>query len=141
MKNRKTIFIIVMLLLALLASIWIKKEKELPLPTFTLQGDTNIGAGDIELKIWDNNVEDGDTVAVYFKGKKVLDTLPLMYEKKTLKLGKLKKGEYVLGVSAISEGLNAPASCSMSLSNGNEEKEFIMDAWVDSAASWKIIIE
>lgn len=142
MKNKKTIIvIIILLLLAALAFFLCKKEKQQPLPTFTLQGSTNIGAGNIEMKIWDSEAEDGDTVSVYFKGEQMVDSLPLMHEPKVVQLGKLKSGTYQLGVSAISEGNVSPASCTVTLSNGTKEVDFIMDAFVDSAASWNIIVQ
>ena len=57
------------------------------------------------------------------------------------KLGKLPAGEYWLGVKAINEGVNSPASASISLNDGKTEKEFSMNAWIDSAASWKVILK
>lgn len=142
MKNRKIIIIIVLLLVLLAIIFWLRKKPvEAVIPNFTLQGETVLSEGEFEMKIWDNNTEDGDTVAVYFNNKKLVDTLGILYEPVKIKLGKLKKGTYLLGVSAINEGVTAPASCSVSLFDGKEEKEFTMDAWVDSAASWKVIVQ
>jgi hypothetical protein len=46
-----------------------------------------------------------------------------------------------LGVKAISEGMASPASAHIILSNGKVKKEFNMDAWIDSAVSWKVIVK
>ncbi len=108
---------------------------------YTPQGTTIIKQGDIQLKIWDNNTEDGDSVKVYLDGKLIKDTLAILYEPLQLNFGKLSKGEHLLGVVAINEGIMSPASASMSISNQTENKEFEMNATKDSAASWKIIIE
>ena len=77
MKNKKTILVILLLLLALLAFFLCKKDKKQPIPAFTLQGSSIIGAGNIEMKIWDHNTEDGDTVHVYFRDEKIMDSLAL----------------------------------------------------------------
>ena len=47
----------------------------------------------------------------------------------------------ILGVKAINEGMTSPASAYVSLSDGKNKKEFSMNAWIDSAASWKVIVK
>lgn len=143
MDNRKKI-IVVLLFIILLAAIALyllrDKKKETDI-VFTQQGETEIEAGDIVMKVWDHEAEDGDTIQVYFKGKLIADSLAILNEPVQYKLGKLSKGEYLVGVKAINEGITSPASAHMSLSDGKNETEFSMDAWIDSAASWKIIVK
>jgi hypothetical protein len=141
MKNKRTLLVLLLLLIAaLLACAWwfTKKEKKL---NYSLQGTTTINFGEIKLKIWDNNTEDGDSVKVYLDNKLIRDSIALLYEPLQLNFGKLSKGAHLLGVEAINEGSSSPASATIGLTNGTEKIEFEMNATKDSAASWKIFIK
>jgi hypothetical protein len=142
MKTKKRIGIIIVLLLLIAAVIYfLYSRKNEPLIAYNLQGTTTLNYGDIKLSIWDNNTEDGDSVKVYLDNKLMRDTIGLLYEPLILKFGKLSKGEHLLGVVAINEGSSSPASATIGLSNETEKNEFEMNATIDSAASWKIIIK
>ena len=142
MKKKKAFILVFLLLLISVATYYfVTAEKKISQENFTQQGQTELGAGKISMKVWDNEAEDGDTIQVFFNGKMIADTLAILNTPIEYKLGNLTKGEYWIGVKAINEGSSAPASSSVSLSNGLTEKEFVMDAWVDSAASWKVIIK
>ena len=71
----------------------------------------------------------------------IAESLGILNDPITYKLGNLSAGEYWLGVKAINEGMFTPASAHISLTDGKSDKEFSMDAWKDSAASWKIIVK
>ena len=71
----------------------------------------------------------------------IADTLGILNNPAEYKVGTLSAGEYWIGVKAINEGTTSPASASVSLGDDKVEKEFIMAAWVDSAASWKVIVK
>ena len=107
----------------------------------TIQGETTLPAGDIIMKVWDNEAEDGDTVTVYFDGKLIKENLAILNTPDTFAIGHLKKGVYLLEVKAISEGSSAPATTTVSLTDGSTEREFAMEAYKDSAAAWKVIVE
>ncbi|MFC4262666.1 hypothetical protein ACFOWM_07250 [Ferruginibacter yonginensis] len=144
--NNKKIIPILFILLIITVIIYLltcnkKNSTTASLPTFNLQGTTEITYGDIGCKLWDNEAEDGDTVKVYVDGNLIKDSIELRNEPITLNLGTLKKGTHILGVVAISEGYNSPATASIGLFNKTEIKEFIMNATKDSAASWNIIIK
>jgi hypothetical protein len=144
MNKNKTFGIVALLLLIIAVIIYFFacnktiKQKQI---SYILQGTTTINQGEIKLKIWDNNTEDGDSVKVFLDNKLIRDTLALLYQPLQLNFGKLSKGEHLLGVVAINEGITSPASASMSISNETETKDFEMNATKDSAASWKIIIQ
>jgi hypothetical protein len=142
MSNKKRILLLLLLLL-IAAAVWYfyPQKKMVKQEDFTEQGQIEISAGNITMKVWDNEAEDGDTIQVFFKGKMIADTLAILNNPVEYKLGTLSAGEYWIGVKAINEGTNSPASASVSLNDGTVEKEFIMDAWVDSAASWKVIVK
>ena len=141
--NKRKRFLILLLLLLIGAGVYYfyPKTKEEKQENFTQQGETEINAGNIIMKVWDHEAEDGDTIQVYFTGKMIADTLGILNAPAEYKLGKLSAGEYWIGVKAINEGSTSPASAYISLSDGTVEKEFSMDAWKDSAASWKIIVK
>jgi hypothetical protein len=141
MKNKRVLWVLFFLLIAAaLAYVWwvTKKEKKL---NYSLQGITTVNYGEIKLNIWDNNTEDGDSVKVYLDNKLIRDTIALLYQPLQLNIGKLSRGEHLLGVAAINEGSTSPASATIGLSNGTEKIEFEMNATKDSAASWKIFIK
>jgi hypothetical protein len=142
MDKKKKITLIILLFLMLAALLYyFKFFKKIAPINFTEQGSSTLKEGKIQLQIWDNNTEDGDTVKVYLDDQLMRDTLPLRYEPLDLALGRLSKGEHILGVVAISEGSTSPASASMNLSNGTEKKVFEMNATIKKPASWKIIIK
>lgn len=113
----------------------------MPLSTFTQQGQTEIQSGNIVMKVWDNDAEDGDSIQVYFEGKLIADSLAILNTPIEYKLGNLSAGDYFIGVKAINEGMTSPASAYVSLSDGKNKKEFSMNARIDSAASWKVIVK
>ncbi len=139
MKKRITILILLLLIAA--AGFWLLKKPKTTTIKFTLQGQTEINPGPVIMKVWDHDAEDGDTIRVFFDGKLIADTLAILNTPIEYKLGKLSAGEHLIGVVAINEGISAPASAYISLNDGSGEKEFSMDAFLDSAASWKLIVK
>ena len=144
MKKNRNKYLLIILLIALIAILgyyFFTKTKKINQQDFTQQGQTEIQAGNIIMKVWDNDAEDGDSIQIYFKGNMIADSLAILNTPIEYKLGNLSAGEYFIGVKAISEGMFSPASAYVSLSDGKNEKEFSMDAWIDSAASWKVIVK
>lgn len=140
-KNKRLLIIFLLLLIAALCWYFYPNKKKAKQEDFTQQGETEINAGTIIMKVWDHDAEDGDSIQVFFDGKMIADSLGIWNAPVEYKLGKLSAGEHWVGVKAINEGSTSPASAYISLNDGKEEKEFSMDAWIDSAASWKIIIK
>jgi hypothetical protein len=141
-KKNRNILLILLFIAILICVIYFffLKKNEKPIP-FKLQGQTEIGAGKLILKVWDDNAEDGDTVAVYFNGKLIKDTLAILNVPDSFLLGNIEKGIYEIGIKAINEGTVSPASAAIAVSNGTEERIFDMDATLDSAASWRLIVK
>lgn len=140
-RRNRTLLLAVLLLLISSLVYFLCNRKSRDVLHATIQGETTLQAGNITMKVWDNNTEDGDTISIYFDEKLIKDSLLILNDPDTLPLGKLKPGEYLLKVKAISEGLSAPATASISLNNGKEEKEFVMNSYIDSSAAWKVIIQ
>ena len=144
MKKNRNKYLLIILLIAIMTVLgyyFYTKNKKADPKDFTQQGQTELSAGNIVMKVWDHDAEDGDSVQVFFEGKMIADSLGILNDPITYKLGNLSAGEYWLGVKAINEGMFSPASAHISLTDGKSDKEFSMDAWKDSAASWKIIIK
>ena len=76
MKNRIITTIILIVILLCILFCWKQCRKSEIMDNFTLQGKTEIPAGFIRLKVWDNDAEDGDTINVYFDGKLMEENLP-----------------------------------------------------------------
>lgn len=142
-KNRKKYLLIFLLfiILAAVGNYFFQKNKKVDYKNFTQQGQTELSAGTIVMKVWDHDAEDGDIIQVFFEGKMIADSLAILNDPVEYKLGTLSAGEYWIGVKAINEGVASPASAHISLNDGKIEKEFSMDAWIDSAASWKVIVK
>lgn len=143
MKNkRKTILVIIFAILLIGLFFFVKQcRKTSETENYVLQGETTISSGFIRMKVWDNNTEDGDTINVYFDGKLLKENAAILNMPFVIELGNISKGEHLLGVKAISEGMSSPATASLSLYNGSEEKEFEMNATVKQPASWKINVK
>ncbi len=151
--KRRNKGLLLLLLLLIAAAVWYfypaqKKEKKI---TFTQQGQTEIKTGDIVMEVWDHDAEDGDSIQVFFNGKMLGDSLAILNAHVAYPLGKLSPGEYWIGVKAINEGSTSPASAYIRLINKTDPArypvnaenlvELSMDAWIDSAASWKLIVK
>lgn len=145
MQKKNKYLLVLILLITMIAFLGYKffpKSKRIhSFSNFKQQGETELSAGNIVMKVWDHDAEDGDSIQVFFDGNMIADSLGILSNAVEYRLGKLSPGEYFLGVKAINEGMASPASAHISLYDGKTEKEFTMDAWIDSAASWKVILK
>lgn len=141
MNKRKNILLLLLLLIVIIVAIILFLKKKQPAEHFTLQGQTEISAGKISLKVWDDNTEDGDSVIVFFNGKIVKDSLAIKYEPEIIQLGDIKPGKYEIGIKAINEGITSPATAAIAVSNGKTEETFSMYATMDSATAWILIVK
>ena len=151
MNRRNRNLLLLLLLLLAGGAVWYffpKKKVQKPV-VFIEQGQTAILAGDIILSVFDQNAEDGDTIQVFFKGKMIADSLAILNTPVDYNLGRLTPGEYMIGIKAINEGSTPPASAYIRLNRSGassidtlpDRVSFSMDAWIDSAASWKLIVK
>lgn len=140
-KNRTLLLLILLLLLTIVAWYLLFYNKKIPKSGFVQQGITVL-KGDPEISIWDYNSVDGDTINFYFDGKLIYENLGLGDTPVIYKTKKLSKGEHWIGIKAISEGTNAPATPHVSISSGNEKFDFDIDSWKDSASgSWVLQVQ
>lgn len=142
-KNKK--YLLAILLFAVVATAWyfyFNKSKKINKEDFKQQGQSEINAGEMIMKVWDYSAADGDSVQILFDGEMLADSLALEYEPVEYKLGALSAGEHWIGVKAINEGMMGAASPHVRISNGKDSFDIEISAWIDSVAtSWKIIIK
>ena len=127
-----------MLLLALVftSALLLKQQgysKEIPL-NFQRQDSTIIGPGKMELKIWDYSIVDSDLVNIIFNGKPIFKNLLLSDTPVIYKTGFLNRGRYWIGVEGMSEGFVASGSTHIALTNGKQNFEFNIDAYIGKHA-------
>jgi len=142
--NKKIIKLIALPIVVIFASTYVacKPPKTIQKNTnIPVQGNTTLSAGNITMKVWDNDTEDGDTISVFFDNKLVQSSLGILNTPVSYNLGNITSGTYYLDVKAISEGMSSPASVTVSLSDGKKEQEFEMNATVNTPASWQVIIK
>lgn len=137
---RRNRFLIPLLLLLVLGGAWLALGNRRPLPPFRSQGQTRISGHQAELRIWDFSAVDGDSIRVYFDKELIFDSLFITDVPVVYRTGPLRSGVHRLGVEAISEGMMGPASPHISVSDGKQIFEFNIDAKLDSAASWQIVV-
>ena len=142
MNNKKKILLLILLLLIVAAVWYFYPQKKIVKPEeFIQQGQTEINTGSFVMEVWDQSAEDGDSIQVFFNGKMIADSVAILKAPVEDKLGTLSPGEYWIGVKAINEGSTSPASAYIRLNDGKIKNSFSMDAWMDSAASWKLIVK
>jgi hypothetical protein len=142
--NKKIIVILSIIFIILIGFLFkckVSKPQLTAIPNVEAQGSTYIKKGDISIKIWDNNTEDGDSVRVSLDGVLLKDSLALLYEPVILKVGLLDIGEHNFVVEAINEGSSSPATATISISNEKESHELVMDASIGTPALWKIHVQ
>lgn len=140
-RNKKWIIALLLLLVLSFAFVWTRNNysKEIP-PNFQLQDSTVIAEGNMEIKIWDYSIIDGDTINVFFDGKKIFKKLLIVDTPVYYKPGIVKAGRHWIGVEALSEGSIGAATVHLELSNGKENYEFNIEARKDKPAYRLIIV-
>lgn len=71
---------------------------------------------EVQLELWDGGVVDHDSLTVTVNGAVVLPAFEIVQEKKTVTL-KLKKGENIVKIKALNEGLEAPNSARITVTD------------------------
>ena len=132
---------LLLLLVFSVAFVWKRNyySKDIP-PNFQLQDSTVITEGNMEIKIWDYSIIDGDTINVFFDGKKIFKKLLIVDTPVYYKPGIVKAGTHWIGIEALSEGSIGAATVHLELSNGKESYEFNIEARKNKPAYRLIIV-
>ena len=71
---------------------------------------------EVQLELWDGGIVDHDSLTVTVNGVVVLPAFEIVQEKKTVTL-KVKKGENIVKIKALNEGLEAPNSARITITD------------------------
>ena len=90
------------------------------------------------IKVWDQNLEDGDIISLYLNGEKVLKDYKLLNKKYKLKTH-LKKGLNLFILHAESLGNQPPNTAAVSIKDGNKTHNLILKSNLIKSAALEII--
>ncbi len=99
-----------------------------------------INSNDIEISLWDNMIEDGDTISLNLNGKWILNNYRLKKGKKSIKFSSDKKNNYLI-MHAHNEGSKSPNTAAIKFKAGNFEKIFFLKSTKKKSSAINIIIE
>ncbi len=135
---KKTIFIlsIFSLLLSSCKKDKIKVITQLP-AEYSNQGTINVANKNISICIYDNSVEDGDIIDLWFNGNALIENHELTIAEKCFNV-KLEDGNNWIGIKVDNEGTNPPASVTVKVNDGASEQEFDIDGEIDQPGGYII---
>ncbi len=113
------------------------------LPSSTLpanysnQGTLTVKSNTLKICLWDWSVVDGDVIDLLVNGKKLLSNYELTANQKCIDV-KLPDGESWIGIIAINEGYNPPASPRVELSDGVSTQAFDILGYISKPGGYKI---
>ena len=90
------------------------------------------------IKVWDQNIEDGDVISLYLNGEKVLKDYKLLNKKYKIKTH-LKKGLNLFILHAESLGNQPPNTAAVSIIDGNKSHNLILKSNMKKSAALEII--
>lgn len=140
MKSIK-IMLPVLLLLAATISTSCKKDKtkvqtELP-SNYSNQGTVTVKSKNISICIYDNSVEDGDIIDLFFNGNTLINDYEILNTEKCFNVT-LENGNNWIGINVDNEGTNPPASVTVKIDDGVTEQEFDIDGEVGAPGGYII---
>lgn len=133
----KKIFLIIGVISIALSSC--KKDKistELP-SNYTNQGTITVANKNISICIYDNSVEDGDVVDLYFNGNALIKNYEILNTEKCFN-ATLETGNNWIGINVDNEGTNPPASVTVKINDGVTEQQFDIDGKVNEPGGYVI---
>lgn len=75
-----------------------------------------VNSDNLEIKIWDSGIEDGDIVDIFLNEKKVLSNFKILKKETILKMN-LEYRNNIITIVAVSEGTHRPNTAAMSISS------------------------
>jgi hypothetical protein len=95
-------------------------------------------SSEIVLELWDNNLEDGDSVTILVNDKVFSEELAITKRVKTLHLT-LEEDESLIEIRALNLGLKPPNTLAIKISDGHSEKKVILSSDLTMSQAVKII--
>lgn len=137
MKTTKSSIAVLLILIVTCISTSCKKEKvQTQLPSnYTNQGTITVANKNISICVYDNSIEDGDIIDLIFNGKTLIRNYELKNAERCFNVT-LEKGDNWIGIIAINEGTNPPASVAVKVNDGVTEQEFDIDGEVNKPGGY-----
>ncbi len=93
--------------------------------------------GAIKLEIWDGGLNDNDSISILVNKELLIEPFQITNEKKIIAI-KLKKGENIITIKALNEGLEPPNSARMMITDGNNRYPIVSFLKKNEEAAIKI---
>ena len=104
---------------------------------YTNQGTITVKSTKLKICVWDYSAIDGDVIDLFVNGRKMFSKLAIDENKQCIEVT-LPDGENWIGVSAIEEGYNPPASPRVEISDGVRTQGFDILAYINKPGGYKI---
>ena len=104
---------------------------------YTNQGTITVKSSNLAICYWDWGTVDGDVIDIIINGKTMITNKELTANKECLKVT-LPSGENWIGIKAINEGFNPPASPRVEISDGKGVQGFDILAEINKPGGYKI---
>lgn len=101
------------------------------------QGTITVKSTKLKICVWDYSAIDGDVIDLIVNGRKMLSNLAIDENKQCIEVT-LPNGENWIGVTAIDEGYNPPASPRVEISDGKRTQGFDILAYINKPGGYKI---
>lgn len=140
---KKTKIVLSVLLFALAISICtsckkdkIKVQTELP-AEYSNQGTINVAGKNLSVCIYDNSIEDGDIIDLWFNGNALIEDYELKIEERCFNVT-LNEGDNWIGIKVDNEGTDPPASVTVKINDGATEQQFAIDGEINQPGAYII---
>ena len=96
-----------------------------------------VKSGAIKLEVWDGGLSDQDSLSINLNNELLVGPFQITKEKNTITI-QLKKGENLISIKALNEGLEAPNSARFLLIDGNSRYPIVSFLKKNEEATLKI---
>ena len=99
------------------------------------QNEVTVSSLEIELYVWDDKQEDGDSISLYLNGAWILEKFRIQTKKKSIKITLDPNRDNYLIMYALNEGRMPPNTCAVSLNDGTGERRLNLKSTMKSCAA------
>jgi hypothetical protein len=99
------------------------------------QNEITVTSLEIELYVWDDKQEDGDSISLYLNGAWILEKFRIQTKKKSIKITLDPNRDNYLIMYALNEGRMPPNTCAVSLNDGTGERRLNLKSTMKSCAA------
>lgn len=103
--------------------------------TIDKQNEVTVNGLDIELIVWDDKQEDGDSISLYLNGEWILEKYRIQTKKKSIKITLDPNRDNYLIMYALNEGRMPPNTCAIALNDGTGSRKLNLKSTMKSCAA------